>query len=304
MIAQILTVVTPVFAIVTLGFLWAKWDQPFDSDTMTNLVVKVATPCLVFSTLTRLNLQLEVIGQMALAAALALTFSAILGAAVLKLSGLSLTTYLASLMHPNSGNMGIPLVFMAFGEEGLALGVAYFIVISISQYTLGYGIAAGSLSFSRFFQQPLVYTAIISLAVLFLDIPIPVWLAKTTELLSGMVIPALLMVLGFSLAQFKVTDIGIALYLAAVRVVIGVTVGLVLVMLLSLEGTQAGVVFLMCTMPIAVFNFVFAKLFNRAPETVAGVIIASTLLVFLLLPGFVWIAIHLAEGEPILGLTL
>lgn len=296
-IAQILTVTAPVFCIVALGYFWAVWRQTFDSETLTNLVVKVATPCLVFTSLTQLNLGLNSIATMASAAALAVALSAAIGATVLKFSRLSQPTYLASLMHPNTGNIGLPIALMAFGEEGLALAVAYFIVISISQYTIGYGISAGSLSVKRFFQQPLLYAVLISLAVVSLDVQIPIWIAKTTELMSGMVIPALLMVLGYSLAELKVSDIKLALYLSAVRLMVGFIVSLLIINILSLEGTQAGVVFLLSVMPIAVFNFVFAKLFNRSPEKVAGVIIISTLMVFLLLPGLVWIALQIAGNQ-------
>jgi len=295
-IAQILTITAPVFCIVALGFFWARWQQPFDAETMTNLVVKVATPCLVFTNLTQLNLSLNTIATMASAAAFALILSACIGAAILKVSGLPQLTYLASLMHPNTGNIGLPLALMAFGGEGLALAVAYFIVISTSQYTIGYGISAGSVSVKRFFQQPLLYAVIVSLIVVSVNIQIPVWIASTTQLLSGLVIPMLLMVLGYSLAELKVSDIKLALYLSVVRLAIGVVVGLLVITILGLSGTQAGVVFLLSVMPIAVFNFVFAKHFNRSPEKVASVIIASTLLVFLLLPGLVWVAIKIAQN--------
>lgn len=302
MIAQIFTVTAPIFCIVILGYCWAKWQQSFDTETLTNLVVKLATPCLVFTTMTNFELGLDTIGIMALAAACALLLSALIGTAVLKLSHLPLNTYLASLMHPNTGNIGLPLAYMAFGEKGLALGVAYFIVISISQYTIGYGIAAGTLSAKRLLQQPLIYAVIISLTVVSTNIPVPLWIVKTTELISGIVIPALLMVLGYSLAQLKITDLKLAVYLAVVRLVMGFVVGALLIAGLGLEGEIAGVVFLMCIMPIAVFNFVFAKHFNRSPETVAGVIITSTLLVFTLLPLLVWIAISISQNKPMMGI--
>jgi len=296
-ISQILTITAPVFCIVALGFFWARWNQTFDAETLTNLVVKIATPCLVFTNLTQLNLGLDTIAVMASAASLSLILSGLIGAVALKFSKLPVNTYLASLMHPNTGNIGLPLALMAFGEEGLALAVAYFIVISISQYTIGYGIAAGTLSAKRFFQQPLLYSVLISLAVLSLNIPVPIFIAKTTELMSGLVIPTLLMVLGYSLAALKVSDIKLALFVSVVRLVIGIVVGTVIIKALGLHGTQAGVVFLLSVMPIAIFNFVFAKHFNRSPEKVAGVIIVSTLLVFLLLPGLVWIALQIA-GNP------
>ena len=128
-----------------------------------------------------------------------------------------------------------------------------------------------------------------------LNLKVPVWIAKTTEIMGGLVIPALLMVLGYSLAELRVSDVKLALYVSAVRLVLGIVVSIFIISTLGLEGTQAGVVFLLSVMPIAIFNFVFAKHFNRSPEKVAGVIIISSLLIFLLLPVLVWIAIRIAQ---------
>jgi len=54
--------------------------------------------------------------------------------------------------------------------------------------------------------------------------------------------------------------------------------------LLGLEGAARGVVILQCTMPIAVFSYLFAAQNNRSPEEVAGTVVLSTLLSFLTLP--------------------
>lgn len=294
MFAKIFTVIAPVFTVVGVGYLWAHLNQKFDAETLTNLVLKLATPCLIFSSLTRLDISLATVGTMALAATLGLIIAAAVGWAVLKYLKLPYSSYLPSLMHANSGNIGLPLVLMAFGEEGLAMGVSYFIVNSISQYSIGYGISAGAFSFGRLLQQPLNYAIVVSLLVLGFNLPVPEWISNTTELLGGLVIPALLLVLGHSLAQLKITDLKLSFKLAIVRLVLGVSMGFLIVWGLKLEGAQAGVVFLMFTMPVAVFNVVFAKHFNRSPEKVAGLVVLSTLLVFAFLPLFVWIALRLA----------
>jgi len=291
---KIFTVIAPVFAVCGLGYLWARLNQRFDTDTITNLVVKLATPCLIFSSLTSIKISLSAVGQMALAATIALCLSCLIGWCALKYLKLSQQTFLPSMMHANSGNIGLPLVLMAFGEEGLALGVSFFIVNSISQYSIGYAISAGSFSLVHLLKQPLNYAIAISLLVLGLDLTVPLWIANTTDLIGDMVIPALLMVLGYSLAQLKVSDLKLSIQLAFVRLAIGVSLGFLIVFGFKLEGSEAGVIFLMCTMPVAVFNFVFAKHFDRTPEKVAGVVVFSTVLVFALLPGFVWIALRLA----------
>lgn len=295
MFGEIFTVVAPVFTIAGLGYLWARLHQRFDTETITNLVVKLATPCLIFSSLTSIRISLTAVWQMALAATIALTLACLIGFLVLKYLNHSQQTFLPSMMHANSGNIGLPLVLMAFGEEGLALGISYFVINSISQYSIGYAISAGSFSLLHLLKQPLNYAIAISLLVLGLDLTVPRWIANTTDLIGDLVIPALLMVLGYSLAQLKVSDFKLSIQLAVVRLILGVCLGFVLVFVLQLTGPEAGVAFLMCTMPVAVFNFVFAKHFDRSPEKVAGVVVFSTVLVFALLPGFVWIALRLAD---------
>jgi len=292
---KIFTVVSPVFTVIGLGYLWARLDQKFDTETLTNLVVKLATPCLIFSSLTSISISLNAIGQMALAASISLSLAAFSGWCFLKYYNLPRRTFLPSMMHTNTGNIGLPLVLMAFGEEGLALGISYFIVNSISQYSIGYGISAGSISVAHLLKQPLNYAIAISLIVLGFNLSVPEWIASTTSLVGGIVIPALLMVLGHSLAQLKVSDLRLSLQLAVFRLIMGVSLGFLIVWGLQLKGSEAGVVFLMLTMPVAVFNFVFAKHFDRSPEKVAGVVVFSTLLVLALLPAFVWTALRIAN---------
>ncbi len=55
---------------------------------VTSLVFLLGTPCLVFSTLTKLEVDPAALGEIAFAAALALLCFMIVGAAILKLAGL------------------------------------------------------------------------------------------------------------------------------------------------------------------------------------------------------------------------
>ncbi len=76
--------------------------------------------------------------------------------------------------------------------------------------------------------------------------------------------------------------------LSVVRLVMGFGVGIGLVGLLNLNGPAAGVVILQCSMPAAVFSYLFAQLYNQRPEEVAGVVIVSTFLGFSSLPLLLW----------------
>ena len=143
MIAQIFSVVAPVFAIAGIGYWWAKREQPFDHATISSLVMMVGSPCLIYSSLTTNAPDFATLTTMAAAAAFTILGSVVIAWIFLKVTGWQIPTYLPALVHPNGGNMGLPICLLAFGEMGLALGMAYFFVNSISQYTLGLSISSG-----------------------------------------------------------------------------------------------------------------------------------------------------------------
>jgi len=138
MITQIIAVVTPIFLITAIGYLWAKRGQPFDNATISGLVMYVGTPALVFHSLTSLRPELPELRQVGLATIGVITLCLVVGYIGLRATNLSRQAFLPSLFQANAGNMGVPLVMLTFGDAGLALGVVVFFVHALSQNTLAW----------------------------------------------------------------------------------------------------------------------------------------------------------------------
>ena len=51
MILELFNTIFPVVACAGLGYLWAHFDQPFDTRIVTRLVGHIGAPCLIFSTM-------------------------------------------------------------------------------------------------------------------------------------------------------------------------------------------------------------------------------------------------------------
>ncbi len=287
MIQEVLTVVTPVFVIAAIGYVWIKRGQPFDNNTIGTLVMYIGSPCLIYSSLTTNAPALDVLGQMALSAVFIIVCGVAVAFAFLKVTGWSFRTYLPALVLPNGGNMGLPVALLAFGETGLALGMAYFFVNSISQYTLGLAISSGEFHPRQLLRQPVIWAVLVVVAVLATDTTLPRWFNATTSILGGLTIPAMLLMLGVSLARLNISSVGETLTVAVMRLVLGLVLGLTAIWLFDLSGIMAGVVLLQATMPSAVFNYVFAERYNREPDKVAAVILQSTLMSVLTLPALV-----------------
>ena len=284
MIPEVLSVIAPVFIIAGLGYFWVKRELPFDNATISSLVMYVGSPCLIYSALTSNAAETAALGIMGASAFLVILMSLIFSWVFLKIAGWKLTTYLPALIHPNCGNMGLPLVMLAFGQEGLALGMAYFFVNSISQYTLGMAISSGQFDIRQLMKQPIIWAVIFVLTVILGEFQMPKWFNSTTSILAGLTIPAMLIMLGTSLANLNIASLKETLTISFLRILLGLGLGLLVIEMLSLSGIMAGIVLLQSAMPSAVFNYIFADRFNRESDKVAAVILQSTLISALSLP--------------------
>ncbi len=298
MIYQILNVLGPIFIITIVGYILGRLSKDIDPRTISSLVLLIATPSLVFSTLTSLEIDADTLLIMGFSAIVCVAIAAAAALLLLRALGMSYRTFLPSLIMPNSGNIGLPLVSLAFGEKGLALGISYFFTIALLQYTVGTAISSGEYRLRDLARQPLIYAVILAAIVLLAKIKVPEIIATTTELLGGMMIPAMLIVLGTSLARLSVSDLRQAIVMAVARLCIGIPTGLVVIGLISLSGIEAGTVFLLASMPTAIVNYVFAERYRPDAQQVAGVVVVSTTLTFAVLPVIIWASYWIAGVTP------
>ncbi len=284
MLQQIFSIIAPVFLIALIGYVWRQRRMPFDTAMITDLVTYIGAPCLLFSSLLVNGPDLAAIAEIIGATLLVASIVATVGAIMLKTLGLPLSAYLPPLIMPNVGNMGLPLCLFAFGEDGLALAVAYYAASSVLQFTAGVSIASGRISSDVIFRNPVVWAIIAAFALLYADIELPKWIANTTEVLAGFVIPLMIMSLGASLSRLKVATFGRSTGLAVFRLAMGFGVGVGVATVLGLEGPVRGVVIIQSAMPTAVFTYLFAVRAGARPEEVGSIVVISTVLSFMTLP--------------------
>ena len=284
MLSQLSAVVLPVLLVAGIGFTWAKMGRRFDSVFLTDIATNIGTPCLVAHSLTTLKMSPAALAQMGMAVLLAVAGFLVLGVLTLRLLKLSPNSYLPALTFPNTGNMGLPLSLFAFGQEGLGLAVVYFGCTVTLQFTLGISLSAGNLSLSRLVRTPTIYAVAISIVMLVLKIQPPAWIDNTISVLGGITIPMMLLTLGVSLAQLKVNAMGRNLLLSCVRLAGGFLIALFIAHLFDLPPIAAGVLIIQSSMPVAVFNFLFAQYYGRAHGDVAAMVVISTAISFITLP--------------------
>jgi predicted permease len=293
-IAEVASVLLPVFSIATLGYVWRRLGASFDLAFVTRLIMNVAGPCLVFDGLSHMKLPLEQFFAMVGAAIAILAVTALVAFALLKALRLSARSYLPALTVGNVGNLGLPLCLFAFGEEGLALAIALYVTNSVGQFTL-VPLLQSQASFSRtLLTTPVLYAAVLGMSALLSGVELPEWADETIRLLGGLMIPLMLLALGHTIGGLRARNLKRAFGLGSARLLIAFGVAIGVSEALGIRGVAQGVLVLQGSMPAAVFTYLFAARYERDAEDVAGIVLVSTLLAALALPFVVSYVLWLA----------
>lgn len=284
MLNQLIQVVAPIFTVIAVGYIWSLKKQKYDLPFITSIAINLGCPCLVFSTVTGLEIRHSLLGILSLSTVITIFIFAAAGLLVLKLSRASVKDNLAPLMFANIGNMGMPVCLFAYGNEGLALAIIVFAVVTIGQFTVAVFLYSGSFSFKMLYKNPVIISVILSVIFLMSGNKPPEWIAKAAKLLGEITIPVMLLTLGVSLQRMKVFKIKKAVLLSILRIGVGFCAGLLVARLAGLTGTARGVLILQSSMPVAVFNYLLAERYNRNARDTAELIIVSTFMSVVTLP--------------------
>jgi predicted permease len=289
MIAIILGAVIPVLLTASIGYAWTRAGRTFDAVSLTLLVTDIGTPSLVFSTFAKTTIPPATFAASAGAAVVILAAFVVTAALILRLIGLPWRVYLPAMAFPNTGNLGLPLALYAFGPEGLSYAIVFFTFCSLSNFTAGQAIAAGTVNWRNILRMPIIYAAILGVFVSALQIPLPLWLANTVGLLGSITVPLMLLMLGVSLGKLRVSAFPRAFMVAMLRIGMGAIIGFAVTSLFGLSGVAKAALVQQSAMPVAVFNYLFALRWNNQPEEIAGIVVVSTVMAIVTAPALLYL---------------
>jgi hypothetical protein len=286
-ILTVLAIAAPVFLLAGIGFVWEKAGLAFDLAFVTRLSMQLGLPCLVFAALARTEVEPEALARLAVAALVGYFAVAVLSLALCLLLRLELRALLAPLIFGNTGNLGLPVIFFAYGEEGLAYALVVFGIMVVVNFTLGIWLVSGRGSPLEIARQPLAWGAVLGGAAMLLHWQPPGWAMATLELAGQIAIPLMLLTLGVAVARLSIRDVGLATLVSALKLAIGTAVGVAVIEATGLGWGPAGGAFLLqLTMPVAVTSYLLATRYAAAPGTVAGLVVVSTLMSVPAIPAF------------------
>lgn len=281
---QVFPVLAPVMVCVFIGWTWVRIGKRYDTSMISALVMNVGAPCLIVSTLGNVELPRQTLLDVCGLYLLIVALTALSAWLLIQMTGRPQRVYFSSLVFPNVGNMGLPLCMLAFGQNGLALALAWFMLNSVLHFSVGMTLVSGEKMLRQLFTNPIIVSVFLALVLVFGQWRLPSVLQQSATLIGGLTIPLMLITLGVSLARLKVQHMPDALLFSVVRLVLGFSIAWGVCEVFAIDGILRGVVLIQSSMPVAVFNYLFAERYQQGPEEVAGMVVVSTVLAFLCLP--------------------
>ncbi|MEZ0321919.1 MAG: AEC family transporter [Thermus sp.] len=287
----LLNTVLPVALVVFSGYLLGK-RIPMDLTTLSRLTLYLLVPALIFDAMYRAEYSREGLVGLALGFALTylLLFLAITGMArLLGLSPEAAKSLLVCSLFPNSGNMGLSLVYFALGEEGLRRAVVYFILSSVVMFGLGPAfIRGGGLKEGLLFtlRLPLFYALLLGLLLKALGVSLPFRLDEGLRLMGQAAIPVLLLTLGMQMSQTRFQVGAFEGVASSLRLLVAPLLAYGVGFILGLPRLEHQVLVLQSATPVAVNAFLLTREFGGEALRVARSVVVSTFLAFLTIPLF------------------
>ena len=278
--------ILPIFIVAAIGFA-LRQSLGLDVKTVARVTFNGFSPCLVFYSLVTAKLnggELLLLGSYSLLTILAMGLLGWLVGKLFRLSHIDTLALILALMFVNSGNYGLTLLELRYGEEGVVRGIAYFVVSTILAYSLGILVASsGRQTVGQALRQltrvPAVYAVILALFVYGFDLPIPAPLLKGVEIAARGSIPVMLLVLGMQMADLRQMEgLKVAWLATGLRLVLAPLLALWLAERMGLEGLNRSAMLLEASMPTAVLVTVLATEYDVRPRLLTTIVVLSTLL--------------------------
>src|SRR3989338_7190741 len=103
-------------------------------------------------------------------------------------------------------------------------------------------------------------------------------------MIGSITIPLALIILGYKLANIKITNLKISLIASLLKIFGGALIAFLVVLIMKIDGELAKVIILQASMPAAVMSMILCHKYKRDADIVTSIVMLSTLLSVITIP--------------------
>ncbi|MBA4502490.1 AEC family transporter [Marinobacterium marinum] len=283
LLERIFLTVLPLVAIVSVGFFYAR-AQHTDMTIANRLNIDVFCPALIFSVMSAKSFDLPTYSSLAIGALIVVLGSGLLLWPISRLLGVQSKTFLPPIMFNNSGNLGIPLLVLAFGEQALPAAVVLFLVENLLHFTVGIYMLDHRTNPFNVLRMPMIIATIAGLVVSTFEWTLPAAAQVPIDMLGQIAIPLMLFALGVRMTDVDFSNWKIGAWGSLLTPLSGVVIALALQPILQLEPVQFSYLLIFGALPPAVLNYMMAERYNQEPQQVASIVLLGNISSLVVIP--------------------
>jgi malate permease and related proteins len=292
--AEILTIVLPVFIIISLGY-GLKRSGLINADFLfqTNRIIYyIALPLLLFHSIGTADFFANFNARLILgsAGAIVVGFGLSYGWAVLRgYPPEARGTFSQGAFRGNLAYVGLAIIMNAYGEDGftragILMGflvplLNFFAIIALVMPHQGSGAQGIAFWVKQIFLNPLIVASFVGIAWSFLALPMPIILDRSLDIATGMALPLALLAIGgsFSLKKLK-GDLVMAGLATGFKLIWLPLITAAVLAAFGVRGMELGIGVLFAATPAATANYIMAHQMKGDAELAGSIIMMSTLL--------------------------
>ena len=283
MLIRIVEILFPLFAITALGYLVGRRMKP-DLSQANKLNMDVFVPALVFAALANKAFDISAFLPLVVAVSLIVLGSGLVAWALARALGMQPKTLVPPIMFNNCGNLGLPLAVLTFGETALAPMVVMFMVSNLVHFSFGAWLLDHRVRLLTVWKVPSVLATFLGLSVSLSHFEVWPPLLIAIRMLGEISIPLMLFGIGVRLADSRISAVGIGVFGALARPLIGLALAWAVLQLIELPAREQALLLVFGALPPAVLNFMFAERYQQEPGKVASMVLIGNLAAVVFLP--------------------
>ena len=283
---EILNVILPTFAAIFIGYIIGKLIK-IDITGLIDIIFYVGLPALAFVSVLSQKITLLDAAKVWAAGIIVTLGCGVIAWVFFRLKKEKHSALYLPISLPNTLNIPFPIVSLAYGSAGLLVATLYYIPNLLMLYSVGVFVAAGGNwreNIKEVYRVPALYTAILALLLNLLHVNVPTLATKTLDFIGGMVVPSVILALGYNLARVRITSFPTTIIASVIRVGGGLALGFLMVELFHMTGVFRSVTILMSAMPGAVNTYLLAAKYKNEPELVASTVLVTTVASLVMIP--------------------
>lgn len=291
MLLTLLNIVLPVVALAATGFAMGRRQAISPEMGFINHAnVMVFCPALVFSALMANPVSLND-GWPLIAAGILIVVVPGFVLHWLRPATVSRQAFLVAGMFRNTGNIGIPLMVLAYGNDLLGDIVLLFVLSNLLHFSLGLFLLSRGRDSWQWLGNPNVWAAVLGVLCAPHAHRIPAFALTTIDMLGQIAIPLMLFSLGVRLSQGRITQIATALRINLLYLAAGAVCLPLIIWILPLTPEWTRLVILSGMLPPAVLNYLLTEHYQLDAQTIANVVLFGNVMAVLTVPLVVWVTL-------------